>query len=100
MAKKLGIKTKLATPQAKEKTEKNKLNLLKDVKTYPRSYRWREYDLKVIENLLAKVNAVSSRKIDTTKLIRGALYIANTNKAEKLFNAVLEAEKNSMFLRD
>jgi hypothetical protein len=41
MSKKLGIKTKLKkTSSPKKATEK--LDLIKGVKTYPRSYRWRD----------------------------------------------------------
>lgn len=98
MAKKLGIKTKLTkTPSPKETTEK--LDLIKGAKTYPRSYRWREYDIELIESLVEKVNSVSSRKIDATKVIRGALSLAEKKSPEKLIDAIMEAERNSLLSR-
>ena len=96
MAKKItGIKTKLSKVSSpKEITEK--LNLKKGIKTYPRSYRWREYDLTVIEDLIVKANTISPQKIDTTKLIRGALYLASKQTPQNILKAVSEAEKQSL----
>jgi hypothetical protein len=98
MAKKLQIKTKLSDRDAPEKT-KEKLNLIKGDKTYPRSYRWRDYDLKLIESLVAKVNEVSNRKIDATKIIRGALFLADKKSAKQLLEAIMDAEKKSLISR-
>lgn len=89
------VKTKLSKISSpKEITEK--LSLKKGMKTYPRSYRWREYDLTVIEDLIAKINVISPKKIDTTKLIRGALHLASKQKPKNLLIAVSEAEKQSL----
>jgi hypothetical protein len=100
MAKKLQIKTKLSDRDAPEKSmEREKLNLVKGDKTYPRSYRWRDYDLKLIEGLVAKANEVSNRKMDATKIIRGALFLADKKNAKQLFEAIMEAEKNSLISR-
>jgi hypothetical protein len=98
MAKKLQIKTKLSDRDAPEKT-KEKLNLIKGDKAYPRSYRWRDYDLKLIESLVAKVNEVSNRKIDATKIIRGALFLADKKSAKQLLEAIMDAEKKSLISR-
>lgn len=95
MAKKLTMKTKLSEKQTPE-TPKEKLNLVKEDKTYPRSYRWREYDLELIDGLVGKVNKASQRKIDATKIIRGALYMANKRRAKQILEAIMEAEKNSL----
>jgi hypothetical protein len=98
MAKKLQIKTKLSDRDAPEKA-KEKLNLIKGDTTYPRSYRWRDYDLKLIESLVAKVNEVSNRKIDATKIIRGALFLADKKSAKQLLESIMDAEKNSLISR-
>ncbi len=96
MGKKItGVKTKLSKVSSpKEITEK--LSLKKGMKTYPRSYRWREYDLTVIEDLIAKINVISPKKIDTTKLIRGALYLASKQTSKNVLKAISEAEKQSL----
>ena len=89
------IKTKLIkTSSPHEVTEE--LDIVKAVKTYPRSYRWREADLELIERIIAKVNSISTRKIDATKVIRGALFIAEKRSPDKLFEAIMEAEKISL----
>jgi hypothetical protein len=92
--KKLGVRTKLTVPDPEEETEKP--GLVKGIKDYPRSYRWRAYDMNLIESLVSKVNKVSNRRVDATKVIRGALYLAEKRKPEKLLDAIMEAEKNSM----
>lgn len=89
------IKTKLTkTSSPHEATEE--LDIVKSVKTYPRSYRWREADLELIERIIAKVNSISTRKIDATKVIRGALFIAEKRSPNKLIEAIMEAEKESL----
>ena len=70
MAKKLQIKTKLTDRDASEKPGE-KLNLVKADTTYPRSYRWRDYELKLIESLVAKVNEVSNKKTSFVKYVKG-----------------------------
>ena len=92
--KKLGVRTKLSLPDPDRETEKP--GLVKGLKDYPRSYRWRAYDMNLIDALVTKVNQVSNRRVDATKVIRGALYLANKRTAEKLLDAIMEAEKNSM----
>jgi hypothetical protein len=79
--------------QGEEKTES--LGLIKH-RDYPRSYRWREYDISVLESLMERVNSISARKIDATKVLRGAMLLAEKQKPEKLFDAIMEAEKQSM----
>ena len=79
--------------QGEERPES--LGLIKH-RDYPRSYRWREYDISILESLMERVNAVSSRKIDATKVLRGAMLLAEKQKPEKLFDAIMEAEKQSM----
>ncbi len=88
------VKTKLTSPQE----ETDKLSLVKKMKTYPRSYRWREYDLQAIDDLIAKAS-IGSYKVDATKLIRGALYLANKKSSEKLLDAILDAERKSLTSR-
>ena len=96
MAKKITkIKTKLSKISSPEEITE-KLSIKKGIKTYPRSYRWREYDLTVIEDLIAKINEVSPQKIDITKLIRGALYLASKQTPQNVLKAVSEAEKQSL----
>lgn len=97
MVKKLELKTRLTGTDSPQKTEAqdDSLNLVRKVKTCPRSYRWREYDVKVIEELTEKINQVSSQKIDTTKILRGALHLAKKQSPEKLIEAIFEAEKNA-----
>ena len=96
--KKLSIKTKLGqSPPSGDTAEK--LNLVKKTKTYPRSYRWREYDLELIEDLILKTRDLSGYKVDATKLIRGALQIASKKSPEKLLEAIKNAELNSLTSR-
>lgn len=90
------VKTKLSKVSSPEGITE-KLSLKKGIKTYPRSYRWREYDLTVIEDLIAKINAVTPQKIDITKLIRGALYLASKQSPKNILKAIFEAEKRSLF---
>ncbi|KAF5416007.1 MAG: hypothetical protein C5S49_05195 [Candidatus Methanogaster sp.] len=92
------IKTKLSKVSSPEEITE-KLSLKKGIKTYPRSYRWREYDLNVIEDLIAKINAVTPQKIDITKLIRGALHLASKQTPKNILEAIFEAEKRSLFSR-
>jgi hypothetical protein len=62
-------------------------------KDFPKSYRWRRYDLDLLNELLRKVNKVSpDRKIDATKLLRGALYFVSREKPEKVLKAIIETE--------
>ena len=89
------IKTKLTkTSSPHEATEE--LDIVKSIKTYPRSYRWREADLELIERIIAKVNSISTRKIDATKVIRGSLFVAEKKSPNKLIEAIMEAEKKSL----
>ena len=90
------VKTKLSKVSSPEGITE-KLSLKKGIKTYPRSYRWREYDLTVIEDLSAKINAVTPQKIDITKLIRGALHLASKQTPKNVLEAIFEAEKRSLF---
>ena len=56
------VKTKLSKVSSpKEITEK--LSLKKGMKSYPRSYRWREYDLTVIEDLIAKEAEINNSSV-------------------------------------
>jgi len=89
------IKTKLIkTSSPHEATEE--LNIIKDIKTYPRSYRWREAEIELIDRVVEKVNTISKRKIDATKVIRGSLFLAEKKSPSKLIEAILEAEKKSI----
>jgi hypothetical protein len=45
---------------------------------------------------MERVNSISARKIDATKVRRGAMLLAEKQKPEKLFDAIMEAEKQSM----
>ncbi len=90
------IKTKLSKVSSPEEITE-KLGLKKGIKTYPRSYRWRESDLAVIEDLIVRVNAVTPKKIDITKLIRGALHLASKQTPKNVLKAIFEAEKQSFF---
>ena len=101
--KQIELKTKLPGRQKniEEKEIKSfktsgKLGLKKDTKYYPKSYRWRSSDIEMIEMLVDKVNRTSNRKLDATKIIRGALVIASKSKTEKLLNAIVQAEMNSI----
>ena len=96
--KKLNIKTKLSSISSPEQATE-KLDLIKKPKTYPRSYRWRKYDLEVIEDLIYKTKDLSAFKVDATKLIRGALYIASKKNPEKLLEDIMEAERKSLISR-
>jgi len=113
MGKPLGVKSKISqdkTPQdnrpdepeepphVEPETEEEKAESLGLIKhrDYPRSYRWREYDISILESLMERVNAISARKIDATKVLRGAMLLAEKQKPEKLFDAIMEAEKQSM----
>ncbi len=97
---KLSVKSKLSEKEVpgNEASEepKEKLNLMKEDKTYPRSYRWRGYDLEMIEKMVEKVNGVSGRKIDATKVLRGAMLLADKKSAKQLLEAIMEAEKKSI----
>jgi hypothetical protein len=97
MAKKLELKTKLTETDSPQKaeTQDDNPNLVRKVRTYPRSYRWREYDMKVIEELTEKINQVSSQKMDATKILRGVLHLAKKQSPKKLIEAIFEAEKNA-----
>jgi hypothetical protein len=50
----------------------------------------------MIEKLVDRVNRTSNRKLDATKILRGALVIASKSKTEKLLNAIIQAEMNSI----
>jgi hypothetical protein len=101
--KQIELKTKLPGRQKnieekeiKSSKTSEKLGLKKDTKYYPKSYRWRSSDIEMIEMLVDKVNRTSNRKLDATKIIRGALVIASKSKTEKLLNAIVQAEMNSI----
>lgn len=101
MAKKLTIrKSKLSKKEVTDneapEEPKEKLNLLKGEKSYPRSYRWRGYDLEMIEKLIKKANDVSRVKIDATKVLRGAMLLADKKSAKQLLEAIMDAEKKSI----
>jgi hypothetical protein len=90
------VKTKLKKRPFQDKPAK-KIGLKKAPKDYPKSYRWRESDLEMIRQLLERVNEVSPRKIDATKLLRGALALAMEYHPEKLLEAIGKAESRSLF---
>ncbi len=94
MAKKLTIKTKLSPKPAEGPPEK--LNLIKGVKTYPRSYRWRKYDLDLIDSLVQKTQGLTNLHVNVTGLLRGALLLASKKKPEKLVEIIAEAERLSV----
>ena len=101
--KQIELKTKLHSRKkssVKDKTTKSKksekLGLKKDTKYYPKSYRWRSSDIEMIEKLVDRVNRTSNRKLDATKILRGALVVASKSKTEKLLNAIIQAEMNSI----
>ena len=52
--------------------------------------------MELIERLVEKVKSVSTRRIDVTKILRGALHLANKKNPEKLIDAIMEAERNSL----
>lgn len=93
--KQLSVKTKL-TKRTLQDEPVRKVGLIKDTKYYPKSYRWRESDLEMIRQLVERVNEASVRKIDTTKLLRGALTIAMECHSEKLLEAISRAESQSI----
>lgn len=98
MAKKLELKTKLTETDSPEKAETRQDNpnlVRKKGKTYPRSYRWRENDIRIIDELTEKINQISLQKVDATKILRGALYLASKKNPEKFLDAIVEAEKNA-----
>lgn len=79
-----------------EKDKSEEIGLKKDTKYYPRSYRWRASDIEMIQSLVDRVNRSSNRKLDATKIIRGALVLASKAKTERLINAVIQAEIDSI----
>jgi hypothetical protein len=91
--KKLSMKTKLtSTPSPAENTEE--LDLIKKPTIYPKSYRWKKYDLEVIEELVFMTNEISKNyKAKPINILRGALLLAQKQKPEKLLEIILEAEK-------
>ena len=92
--KKLQVITKLTKTEPDKEEQAGKLNLLIRTKTFPRSYRWRESDIRLIESLTEKVNNTSPHyKVDATKIIRAALYLAEKRSPENLLKAVIESEK-------
>lgn len=97
----IAFKTKLQNRPSEKENKKptpvKKVGLLKDTKYYPKSYRWRAADIEMIEQLVNRINEVSYRKLDTTKVLRGALLVASQTKTEKLLSAISEAEKESIF---
>lgn len=95
MKKPLKIKTKLSFETTK-KESKEKLDLIKKENYHPRSYRWRKYDLELIEDLVERVNDVGEYKIDRVKILRGAIFLAHKKDPKAFLKCVLEAEKNSM----
>ena len=97
MAKKpLTVKTKLKRLDSPTEAKTESVGVIRDTKYYPRSYRWRDSDLELIGQLLEKINHLSPRKIDATKMLRGAMVLADKVKPEKLLDAVVEAERNSL----
>ena len=109
MANKIALKTKLTAKKPKPKapeasgkeqpkaqTQGQGIGLLQDTKTFPRSYRWREADLEMIERLRKVVNDNTPRKIDVTKILRGAMLLAEKAPIDRLLKAIAEAEANSL----
>lgn len=97
--KKLTVKTRLDKVASPEQA-REKLNLVKKPKTQLKSYIWREWELGLIEEMLAELSKVSSHyKVNASQLIRGALYIASKKKPEQLLDKVLEAERLSMLTK-
>ena len=45
---------------------------------------------------IPKINVISPKKIDTTKLIRGTLYLASKQTSKNVLKAISEAEKQSL----
>lgn len=93
--KKLFIKSKLvANPSATEDSEG--LRLIKKPSFYPKSYRWRKYDIEVIEDLLTQSREVSGTfKPNAINILRGALLLAQRQSPKKLLEIILEAERKS-----
>lgn len=93
---KITLKSKLSRVSSpKEATED--LNLLKKPKGWPRAYRWRPYDVELMEELVAKINAQGQYfKVDVTKLLRGALFLASKKKPEQLLEEIMTAERLSL----
>jgi len=92
----LTIKTKLSAPIETNDDLKDNLELIKKIKYYPRSYRWRKYDLEVIEGLEEKLNSLGNYKIDKVKIIRGALALAQKKDPKAFIKIIHEAEINSL----
>ena len=92
----LTIKTKLSAPIETNDDLKDNLELIKKIKYYPRSYRWRKYDLEVIEGLEEKLNSLGNYKIDKVKIIRGALALAQKKDPRAFIKIIHEAEINSL----
>ncbi len=92
MSKKINVQTKLKKDGPTEKLNlKNKQQV-----THPKSYRWRAKDLEMLETLIFKVNKVSGRKLDATKVLRGAIFSANKKQVEKFLVDIAEAEMASI----
>lgn len=89
------MKSKLvAIPSSAEDTED--LGLIKKPPAYPQSYRWRKYDIEVIEDLLVQSREVSrSFKPKSINILRGALLLAQRQSPKKLLEIILEAERKS-----
>ncbi len=100
MAKKLQIKTKLfeePSGSSPENKKDKKLELIKDDKITTKIFRLREWDAKIFEDLIAKISKLSGgERIDATKLLRGALYLADKRKPEILLKGIMEAERHSL----
>ncbi len=97
----IAFKTKLQKRSSEKSDKKSappeKVGLLKDTKYYPKSYRWRAADIEMIQQLVNRINEVSSRKLDTTKVLRGALLVASQTNTNKLLDAISKAERESIF---
>lgn len=91
-----GRKNIMVKDGSNDSKKSKKLGLKKDTKYYPKSYRWRSSDIEMIEKLVDRVNRTSNRKLDATKIIRGALVIASKAKTDRLLNAIVQAEMNSI----
>ncbi len=89
------IQTKLTKKRKKSKLDLD-LNLnAKKNKKHSTSYKWRTQDKEMISDLVAKVNEVSGRKIDATKVLRGAIFSASKKSPQKFINDIIEAEIRS-----
>lgn len=100
MSKDLTVKTKLSRNPSPKAATHAAVNLAYAPKAVPRSYRWRVGDLELMESLRAKVNAISGRPIDTTKLIRGALFLAKKQSPDEILQSIMEAEAQSLQARE